>query len=471
MKDVRGRFGAWVAVSAVAVAVVGCIPSQKKEIATYRKVIDSNAPATTRTTTDLPVDRPLTLEDALILSNRNNEQLAISGESYLQALINKQRAFSAFLPDASLSAGFSHSQSELRGRSRDSSSSTVGAGYNLFNGFRDIAELRRSEFVIEQRRAQLLDLQASLMLNVVTEYYNVLRAEQSVRVLQSSLGVQTERVRDTQARVNLQASKPLDLAQSQAQLAATRGSLRSALAIVRNARARLALLLGVDMITEPLADHYETPDNILPRDRFETLAIAYRQDLRAARQAVLAARQGIKSAVGEYFPTVNVNFNYFLYNDPSSNSLWSSGISGSIPLFRGGQIEADIRSAWSIYRQAGLNESFSRRSILQNLRVIYEDLQTATDQIRDRLEQVRAAEQSLDLAERTYKLGAGSNLDRLIAQNAVDSARLDLINDVYNQKTDYLTLLRTAGLLTPSYPAVPVPTTLPTTQQAVTLLP
>src|ERR1700743_899246 len=72
----------------------GCAVDQKKEIATYRKVIDGKAPPAF----EYQATQPLSLEAALLLANRNDEQLASSGEDYLQALIDKERQFSTFLP-------------------------------------------------------------------------------------------------------------------------------------------------------------------------------------------------------------------------------------------------------------------------------------------------------------------------------------------------------------------------------------
>ena len=51
---------------------------------------------------------------------------------------------------------------------------------------------------IEQQRALLLDVQASLLLSVAETYYQVLRAEESVRVLENSLALRHEQVRDMQ---------------------------------------------------------------------------------------------------------------------------------------------------------------------------------------------------------------------------------------------------------------------------------
>lgn len=453
----------------------GCLPTQQQEIARYRKVLDAHAPTT------LPVrenETPLTLEDAFALANRNNEQLALSGEDYLQAIINKNRDFAAFLPTVNLSAGYSAAYNDRVGggftnttpprrlpthsQLSYSKSGSIGTGMNLFNGFRDVAALRQATDIIEQRKASLLDAQATLLLNVTQTYYLVLQSEESERVLQNSLQLRQEQIRDMQARVKLGNARPLDLAQAQADEASTRASLRQAEANAINARSELAFLLGMPAITGPLADRYIVPHPLLSENQFELLAQSYRQDLIAARDSVRASEQGIRQAIGEYFPTLNVNVDYFLFNNPGS--LWTAGVSGNIPIFSAGTIEADIRTAWSVCRQAELTESYIRRSSLNDVQTAYQNLVNSTEQIADLQESVNAARKAFELADRLYHIGGGTNLDRLTAQDTLQTAELSLTNEKYSEKINYLTLLRVAGLLEPDYPTTPVPTTGPTTQ-------
>src|SRR5208283_3342875 len=66
----------------------GCAVDQKKEVAAYRKIIDQGV----QKPIELAPGQELSLENALALANEHNEQLALRGEDYLQALINKNRA-------------------------------------------------------------------------------------------------------------------------------------------------------------------------------------------------------------------------------------------------------------------------------------------------------------------------------------------------------------------------------------------
>ncbi len=97
--------------------------------------------------------------------------------------------------------------------------------YNVFSGFQDVANFRRAGYTAEQRQALLLDLQQTILINVAQAYYQVLTSERSVQVLLNSVAVQNERVRDMEGRQRAGVARPLDVAQNQAQAAATRVQL------------------------------------------------------------------------------------------------------------------------------------------------------------------------------------------------------------------------------------------------------
>ena len=77
--------------------------------------------------------------------------------------------------------------------------------------------------------------------------------------------------------------------------------------------------MGVPAIAGPLADDLEAPepDATPTAEEFERAAMNQRQDLVEAERAVEAARYGVSIAVGEYYPSVSVSFNYLLYTSPA----------------------------------------------------------------------------------------------------------------------------------------------------------
>jgi len=434
------------AVGACIILVAGCSVDQRKEVATYRKVIDANQPAAVRVAPGAVV----TLTDALALANQNEERLAIQGETYLQALIDKDRAFVAFLPTVNLAPSYQLASvgNATFGATSHQTQVPVNAQANLFNGFRDYHALKAAEAGIEQQKQLVLDLQQTVLLDVAQTYYQILASEQSVEVLTNSLAVQRARVQNIQAQAKVGTARPLDVAQAQAQLSATQVSLNSARADVLNGRSLLAYLVDAPIEDNPLRDDYKPPADLAPLAGWQAQAEAGRQDLLAAAAAVKSARENVEVAFGQYYPSVDLNLNYQLYDEAlSGGGAWTGLLSLNLPIFTGGLIEANVRTAWSQFRQAALTQAQLRRQIDQIVETAYVNLDLARRQLRELQVEVEAARQALYLADQLYHAGNGTLLDVLIAQDTLLSTQLQLTTEQFTQKTAYFNLLRTVGTL------------------------
>jgi outer membrane protein TolC len=111
------------------------------------------------------------------------------------------------------------------------------------------------------------------------------------------------------------------------------------------------------------------------------------------------------------------------------------------------RLKADVRSAWSVYRQSGLTQSQTLRQVRDDVNEGYQNVANSRDKIRELNVEVQAAQKAADLAERSYQLGSESNLDRLTQQDNFLTAQLNLVSEQFNEKSSYLNLLRAAGAL------------------------
>jgi outer membrane protein len=446
-------------------ALAGCAVDQAKEVAKYRSVVGPDQPLPAFTPGE-----PLSLQRALELANQNSEQIGLQGEAYLQALIAKDRAVGNFLPTLSMNPAYSFRQQSQPNTGSPFSSTnaaftnSLSGNQNLFRGFRDINTYRAANLNADQRRALLLNTQANVLVGVAQTYYQATLAERSVDVLKNSLAVQDRRVYETSEKVKAGTAIPLDVAQSEAQAAATRALLITAQNNVANGRSILTFLLGVPVQSCPLVDDVRIPAELPTLDQLLEQAAQYRQDIVAAVAAVEAAKYDVHVAIGQYYPSVSLNLNYILSKPELSNSGWWSGVlSANIPIFSAGQIEADVRSAWSFLRTAKLGESQTRKQVVQDVQISYHDIFASRERLHVLKVQLDAAAEALRQADERYLRGVGLNIDRLIAQDSLLSAQLQLTSQQVNDKLFHLELIRAIGKLTTRLPDQPTtqPTTLP----------
>ena len=475
------------ALAAVAWACGGC--DFHEDVARYRGVLDGpRPPAVGRYDTR----GPLSLQRALVVANADDEAIGISGENYVQALATKMRDAGTFLPTLSLAPTYSLSKGGSSGfaisgissatggtaggttttgtTTTGGSTSTTTTGGQTFqiasgggsgishafsvplgatyNGsLANVSTYQAAGETADQLAATLLDERETILLQVAQSYYAALKGEQQVRVFESSLKFKGEKVRDQQVRLRLGAVRPLDVAQSESDLAATRVSLTQARTDAANGRSALARLMGVTEVGGELTDAFDPPAAVPAVEEWQLDASRQRQDLVAAERDVDAAHFKVEAAIREYFPSVSINFNYFLYNDPHTSQSWAGGLSGSIPIFSALSIEADVRAAWSQYRSAGLAREQTRRTVTDDVNEQYQNVHDAREQVDELTVEVAASRKAVDLAERGYQLGSASNLDRLTQQDNLLTAELNLVNERYSLKSSYLALLRASGQL------------------------
>ena len=156
----------------------------------------------------------------------------------------------------------------------------------------------------------------------------------------------------------------------------------------------------------------------------------------------------MKAAVGQYYPSVTLDVNVFVYREifPDERT-WDGILRANLPIFSAGLIEADVREAWSFYRQAALTESMLRRDVAQQVQLAFQDLQANEARIAELAVQLRAAQQAFNQADQSYNVGLATNLERVAAQDQLLSAQLQLTSAQFDRTLSYLGLARATGEL------------------------
>ena len=280
---------------AAALLLGGCV-DQAKEVRLYRKVLDENQPKVA----PLEPGERLTLARALSLANADNEQIASQGETYLQAIIAKEKAFSYFLPTVSFQPNLTledapGGQASGGGAGAPSSSAAAVAasqGGFVRSGdvlrrfeapvvgamdfsFRSEPEYRSAEITVIEQRQLLIDERETVLLNVAQTFYQVVISTKQVEVLESSLALQEARRIDIDRRLRVRLAMPLELSQARSDESATRVLLSRASSDVRNGRRTLGILSrGVPDIDGPLADSTLPDDPPAPMSAYVERALA-----------------------------------------------------------------------------------------------------------------------------------------------------------------------------------------------------
>lgn len=431
--------------------------NQTSDVQVYRKVLNTGK-SKALIAMVFNSENPLTLKQSLALANMHNEQLAMAGENYLQALINKNRAFAAFLPRISFAPVFMRQEKSalgagnagIAGFTPHRTTDVSVTGKLDLNPFRDLPVLKAAGYSEQMQRALLLDRRAVLMIDVAKTYFQVMHSEKQVQVLQYSIKVGQQSLRDILVKQKAGVVRSVDVFRIEDRLAKTRNSLILAKKDVKKGRAMLAFLIGVPAVNGPLTNGINVPSTNWRIKALLKPADTHRQDLIAAREQVKVAAAELKAAWGEYFPSVSLNLAYYLSRDTFPNDVdWTSLLRVNIPIFSAGLVHADVRTAYSRLRQARLAESYISRKVLKDLRVAVENLNRDREEINQVDIQVKAAQEELHQADAGLKAGLGTELEQMTAKDGLLSAEFALSTVMFNENIDYLSLLRATGMLNP----------------------
>lgn len=449
----RGIGALGLALSAIATGVLsGCATDQRGDVDRYRAIAD---PPTMPEVSE--PDAPVSLVEAMRRTAAFNEQLASRGEDYVQALADRQRAVASLLPTLDVFADVALRENTGSG-SIVQSALGVNGQYRLLTGLSDLRGVEAASASVAAQKWLILDLRESLLLQTATSYYESLRAERLVQVLQSSVAAQSERLEDTRARNEVGFARPLDVAQNEAQVSRTRTQLITATRQAGEARAALSLLTNTNLRAALLSDGYELRADARELAELSVLAERHRQDILAARSDAEAARARVDAAIGQYAPTVTVNLDYFLARGPDDSAASiASLIQVRVPIFSAGRIEAEIQSAWSVFRQRVLEYRLRVREARRDVEVALLQLRTSAERAAELRTQVRAARDALELADAAYQAGLGTNLELVTAQDQLLAAELEAATEEFVTKAASLSLRRACGLLSVDLIEAPLP--------------
>lgn len=439
----------------LAALLAGCGSDPARDVSAYRALLDDNVrppPATASST--------LSLTDAMAIANARNESLAIDGEGYLRAVLEKRRSVSLFWPTVDLAPRWVVQERAGGDGYTADLDVPVDAELVVFDGLQNVNRYWRDVYLVERRRDLLLEAQEALLFDVAAVFYTVLRAEAQVRVLEQSLQVQGERLRDTRARQQVGTARPLDVAQSEALFAATSVGLIDARRQVLSARSLLGLLLASPVEPLSLLDDLDLPAQPRPAAELLDLAARHRCELSAARRAIDAAERQVRVSIGRYYPEVAIDVSAFLYRQsvPDARS-WEAALRLNLPLFDAGRIDADVRTAWSFLREAMLVETQTRRRIERDLNQTLADIRASAARLEQLRVQFAAATEAFRQADTSYQVGLATNLERVTAQEAMIRAELALVTETFDGKLLQVALLRQTGTLRETL--LEAPTTFP----------
>lgn len=374
------------------------------------------------------------------------------GPIYRAALYEKQAGeenralgLAGLLPQVSASANKSlingtSRQPDLLGRQRESKldytsqNASVQLRQPVFNWQR-IAEYRQGQQRAEFSEAVFDIRSQEAIVNLVTRYFSVLLAQDTLSLAESKLKAFAEEVAAATRRFEHGEGAITDVDEATARRDLAQAELIEAQDNLVVSKRNLQELLGdAPQSIASLRSEFPTPP-LEPQSLSDWLAKAETDNpgVRARQRSYEIAQQEVERARGGHFPEVDFLLGYSANESESVSTLnqrnrYSSvGLQVTIPIFSGGSVSAQVRQAAANREKAREELNSTREQVLSEANREFRVVQSGEARVRALETATTSSERALRSAKMGFKAGVRTNVDILNAEEQVFSAKRDLV--------------------------------------------
>ena len=326
-----------------------------------------------------------------------------------------------------------------------------GLAEQLFNWGRTQKLVRLSQIGAELAQDAVSMARQAISYQLVPVFYGLIFIQDAAKVLDDNLDQFAAKLAIAKQRFQAGLASDFDISLIQVQISA----LKAQQLEFQNTIERLMLaynkVVGRDVRTpfavdgrlefQPLESN---PDDLLREalaNRIELKQLAEQEKL--TRTQIALARTGDKPTL---LALLNYEFrNGYLPNVDQIRGSWSAVLSASYPIFDGFRTKAQVTQA-----KVGLETVLKQRieleqqitlEINQNLA----DLKTIASKLEIEKTKISHAENALKIAEQRHQNGMLSTTDLIDTQNALESARLNYLQLIYNHILGTYNLYKAVG--------------------------
>ncbi len=325
----------------------------------------------------------------------------------------------------------------------------VGLTQPLFRGFRTKNAVSAAEATVRAGWEALRITEASVLLEGVTAYMDVVRDQAILILRENNVTVLTRDLKATQDRFQVGEVTRTDVAQAQARRAGAVAALDLARANLKTSRASFERVIGhpPSKLVEPkgapgLPKTLPASTEIASRESPSVVAALYREQ---------AARFNIELIRGELLPTVQLEAGYGRRFDPgdSIDATEATTVTGrvNVPFYTGGEVQARVRQAKHTHVQRLQEIEQARTEVQAQVVTAWSQLQAAQAAVESDQASVAANRIALAGVREEERVGQRTLLDVLNAEQELLNSEVTLATDRRNLVVASYTLLSTVGRL------------------------
>lgn len=294
---------------------------------------------------------------------------------------------------------------------------------------------------------QANDRQRNIAYGVSEAYYGVLAAKRNVAVAEQTVEQFEEHLRQAQGFYEAGTAPRFDVTKAQVDLSTARLDLIKARSSLEIAWKTLNNAMGfMDAPSYDIADDMDFKVYEITKEEALERAMANRPDLKAQEHTAVSAQKSLRLAAKGQSPTLSA---YAAYNfegrDFPLDEGWNYGLSLSVPVFDGHLVEYKTKEAAANLEEVNLTTESMKNDIILEVEQGYLSLIESEERVGVSELTVKQAEENLELALGRYEAGVGSPIEVTDATVALNDARRNYIQALYDYRMASMALKSAMG--------------------------
>ena len=281
-------------------------------------------------------------------------------------------------------------------------------------------------------------------------YLEALRADRAVVAAQANVELAQALLKLAQDQRNAGIATGVDVTRAQTRLAEQQVGLAQAQTASEQARLNLQRVVGLPLggpLT--LTDQLRFVEEPLPSVETAVAQAAHdRRETQVAEEENRVSELELKSARAEYLPSLEVLGDYGssgITPDRFDLPTRRVAVQLNVPIFNGGLTQGRVTAAASRQRQTELELANIRGQVEEDVRLALTTLRTAAVQVRAAEESVTLAQRELEMARDRFRAGVGDNLEVITAQTSLANARVAQVTALAQHNAARLNLAAALG--------------------------
>ncbi len=408
---------------------------------------------------------PLQAEDLMTiyqLALQNDPQLQAAKEQLNAARESKSLARSQLLPTIGLGATYDVVRTDLKTRqgvSVDDSSTdrekalALSLTQPIYRRDR-LLQLEQTDSTIAQAEAEYASAEIDLMVRSTTAYFDILAAEDDLRVAKAEREATGRQLEQAQQRFDVGLIAITDVHEAQAAFDAARASEIAAENSLDNAWEALFEIIG----PQPKSTLAKLGEGLALNPPEPNVLQQWSDTAQQQNFSIIAARAGLESLSKEievsnagHFPTLDLVGGYTMNRSDSDYATEADagkiGLSLEVPIYTGGAVSAQTRQAQANFRAGQQSLDQTRRAVNRQVRDAYRGVLSTISQVEALKAATVSAQSALESTQAGYEVGTRTIVDVLNVQRNLFSSQRDYLNSRYGYIINGLTLKSAAGTL------------------------